>query len=205
MVEITTPRQPDTDRGQVGIETLIIFIAMILVAAVAAGVLINTAGFLQNKASSTSQDSQEQVSNQVIVVSAIGTVDVDTVNRTNLTVMMSPGADEIDLAAATIEYIGPAGHSTLTHNGTTLADAGPDNETFATTTINGEDPTVLTEKQERIVVMVDMSGSSSPLQPLNEGDEATFRIVTQSGSQYTYIANVPESLTSKDSGEAVEL
>jgi flagellin FlaB len=202
MVEITTPRQPDTDRGQVGIETLIIFIAMILVAAVAAGVLINTAGFLQNKASSTSQDSQEQVSNQVIVVSAIGNVDGETIDRTNLTVMMSPGADEIDLAAATIEYIGPDGHDTLTHvDGDPVATAGE----FNTTTINGDDPQVLTTKDERIVIEVNMSGASGPLQPLEEGEEATYRIVTQSGSQYTYIANVPESLTSKSDGTAVEL
>jgi flagellin FlaB len=192
----------EADRGQVGIETLIIFIAMILVAAVAAGVLINTAGFLQNKASSTSQDSQEQVSNQVIVVSAIGTVDGDTVNRTNLTVMMSPGADEIDLAAATIEYIGPDGHDTLTHNGTNLSSASAGN--FSTVSINGDDDEVLTTKEERIVVMVKMDVGGAQ-QALQEGEEATYRIVTQSGSQYTYIANVPESLTSKSDGTAVEL
>jgi flagellin-like protein len=90
-----TSTERDTDRGQVGIETLIIFIAMILVAAVAAGVLINTAGFLQNKASSTSEDSESQVSNQVIVISATGTVNattngtdhVNNVNTTELNVM----------------------------------------------------------------------------------------------------------------------
>ncbi len=67
---ITNPE----DRGQVGIGTLIVFIAMVLVAAIAAGVLINTAGFLQSSAEQTGQESSDQVTNQIQVASKIGSV-----------------------------------------------------------------------------------------------------------------------------------
>ncbi|RYJ15334.1 flagellin, partial [Halogeometricum borinquense] len=64
----------DTDRGQVGIGTLIVFIAMVLVAAIAAGVLVNTAGFLQATAQDAGQESVNKVTNRVDVVSTHGIV-----------------------------------------------------------------------------------------------------------------------------------
>ncbi|MFC4551259.1 MULTISPECIES: archaellin/type IV pilin N-terminal domain-containing protein [Halorussus] len=103
------------DRGQVGIGTLIVFIAMVLVAAIAAGVLINTAGFLQTKSEQTGQESSAQVSNRVQVVSGFGNVGNDEkVDYLNLTVMRGSGSDDINLSAATIEWIGPNRATTLT-------------------------------------------------------------------------------------------
>jgi flagellin-like protein len=61
------------DRGQVGIGTLIVFIAMVLVAAIAAGVLVDTAGFLQSKSQQTGEDSTESVTNRVQILDTYGT------------------------------------------------------------------------------------------------------------------------------------
>lgn len=231
MIDHTPTDRPDTDRGQVGIETLIIFIAMILVAAVAAGVLINTAGFLQNKASSTSEDSQAQVSNQVVVVSATGNVNAtpgiptqpNVVNETELTVLKSPGAEQIDLSSATVEWIGPDGTTTLVYNDTTgeawLNTSADEPAEFGVSAI--KDPSqsvpVLTDKEDRFTLSINHTGTNgldtttnasantTVLQPLEGGEEVTLRLVTQSGSSYVYIVNVPESLSAKDDGEAVEL
>uniref|UniRef100_UPI0036F2F48D hypothetical protein n=1 Tax=Halapricum hydrolyticum TaxID=2979991 RepID=UPI0036F2F48D len=50
------------------------FIAMVLVAAIAAGVLINTAGFLQSSAEQTGEESQQQVTDRMEVSAVAGEV-----------------------------------------------------------------------------------------------------------------------------------
>lgn len=62
-------------RGQVGIGTLIVFIAMVLVAAIAGGVLLDTAGLLQSQAEDTGQSSSEQVSDRIQIFGTVGILD----------------------------------------------------------------------------------------------------------------------------------
>jgi flagellin FlaB len=176
------------DRGQVGIGTLIIFIALVLVAAVAAGVLINTAGELQSRASDTGDDAQAQVSNQIDVVSATGEVSNDNVSTVTLVVKKSPGSDPIDLSEATIEY-------TSSSSSATLAEAGSASGTeFSTTEIKGDGDKILDDTSERIEITVDASAVEGD-DGIAPGGTVELQIVDQSGASTIYGVNVPDVLT----------
>jgi flagellin-like protein len=181
------------ERGQVGIGTLIIFIALVLVAAVAAGVLVNTAGELQSRASDTGEDAQAQVSNQIDVVSATGE-DGDTddvVETVTLVVKKSPGSDPIDLSAATIQYTSDSSSATLEFNS---SSAGASD--FTTAAIASGPTEVLDDTSERVEITVDAEAvEGSPNDGLPAGASAELQIVDQSGASTVYGVNVPDVLT----------
>jgi flagellin FlaB len=86
------------NKGETGIGTLIIFVAMILVAAIAAGVLLGTAGGLQQKALSVSKQATMDVSSGVQVVTMSGTNGTDgTVEAFEMLVKLTAGSDALQL------------------------------------------------------------------------------------------------------------
>lgn len=191
------------DREPVGIEILIIFLAMILVSAVAAGVLINTTDVLQREAAASTGDPSERVSNRIIVLDAVGRIDSagERLTAVNFTIMRSPGAGEIDLSAATVEYIGPFGEATLVHT-TGAADSSADPPLFSTSSVTDPDSSlpVLNSREDRLRLTITLNSSSGALQPLPAGEEATVKIVTPGGGIYTYVVDVPDSLPSDQGG-----
>lgn len=101
--------------GAVGIGTLIIFIAMVLVAAVAAGVLISTSGTLQQKAQSTGTETIAEISSNLMVDTIIGErSSSEALNFTDIKITISPnaGSGKIDLNQMVIKI----------SNGTRLVD-----------------------------------------------------------------------------------
>jgi flagellin-like protein len=187
----------DTERGQVGIGTLIIFIAMVLVAAVAAGVLINTAGLLESTASDTGQDSQAQVSNQLTVVSAVGEVNSGNVTELNFTVMKSAGSGDIDLANATVQYQSTDKAETLSFSDTAGANAFVVYNTDGATELTVSNDLVLSDQDERKVISVDLTSGALD-DELEEGEEATVTFVDQSGASTIYGVNVPDTVSDEN-------
>ena len=61
----------DNEEGSIGIGAMIVFIALILVAAVASTIIIKTAEELQQNAEQTSSDTRQQISGKVALVDAI--------------------------------------------------------------------------------------------------------------------------------------
>lgn len=92
--------------ADVGIGTLIIFIAMVLVAAVAAAVLIQTSGVLQQKAQQTGKEATAEVSSNLKIVSVVGNVTgAGAIDQLDVLIEVSAGGNPIDTNTLKVKYI----------------------------------------------------------------------------------------------------
>ncbi|MCS3924566.1 archaellin/type IV pilin N-terminal domain-containing protein [Methanosalsum natronophilum] len=110
------------NKGQVGIGTLIIFIAMVLVAAVAASVLIQTSGVLQQRAQQTGSEATQEVSSNIDIKSIEGvrashTDDglSDTVDLLRLQLGLQAGSSPVDLNQLVVTITDGSVTNTLTY------------------------------------------------------------------------------------------
>jgi len=133
-------------RAEMGIGTLIIFIALLLVAAIAAGVLIQTSGSLQEKALTTGDQAKGQIATNVRVVEVSATDGSDgSIDDFYQIIKLAPGSDAIKIAqtlftmnsfdlTATLKYRGVNGTCVRSNSGYNTWNIESVTTTFSQTT-----------------------------------------------------------------------
>ena len=112
MEKLAWKKRKKEEGGEMGVGTLLIFIAMILVAAVAAGVLVQTAYKLQQQAESTGDEAIADVATGFKVLASWGTTDANAViDNIYLKIALTAGSPGVNLANTTIEVIKTIGGS----------------------------------------------------------------------------------------------
>ncbi len=127
----------DNERGDIGVGTLIIFIAMVLVAAVAATVLIYTTGALQQKATKTSKEATQQISSNIVVEQVLGDRG-ETSNQSinDLLIRLKPdvGTTSIDLRQVIVTIMDSTKRYDLNYSSDTYNSTNSSNSTNTTYT-----------------------------------------------------------------------
>jgi len=198
------------DRGQVGIGTLIVFIAMVLVAAIAAGVLVNTAGFLQATAEDAGQESVNKVTNRVEVINQHGTVGLnDTISNMTLTIRLAAGSSAVNMNTTSIKYLSSNEVQTLTNSSSSEMNPAGSATEFNLTKVTDDDGSfgVLNSGNDRYEVTINSSAieGGDQYNGLNTGDKIQLDITSQTGGTTQVILTMPQQLAGKDTGEPVKL
>ena len=141
------------EAGSIGIGAMIVFIALILVAAVASTIIIKTAEELQQNAESTSDDTRKEISGKVNILQILvnGTGTTTAANADSFIVTAKIASGSTDVQVQDIEWLIICGGTTfgIVTGNLGLDDAGGDTivapESVNADRLDGSDYTATTE------------------------------------------------------------
>jgi len=165
----------EEDVGSIGIGAMIVFIAMVLVAGIAASVLIQTSTTLESQALATGQETTAEVSSGLDVVNIEGYNSSGTIKYLAITVRARAGSSDIDLAQTVIEISDSSTKNFLTYDDSTYTGASNVNGDIFTDSFYTADATHFS-----IIVLEDADGSCSSASSavINTGDYVVLGVNT---------------------------
>jgi len=183
----------NSKKGAQGIGTLIIFIAMILVAAVAAGVLIQTASSLQSKSLDVGRQTQERLTTDIEVVQVFATSSSGVINTggDNVTFILrlGSGSTPVKLQDLLVRFDTMSGSQSLIYNGSANYSGesfGVSYEVEASNHVNG-----YLSSGDLAEVTFLYAGAGD----IVEGETATLRLITRNGAVKPVQVSTPSAMT----------
>jgi len=178
-----TPYMND-DKASIGIGAMIVFIALILVAAVASTIIIKTAEELQQRAEATGDDTRDEISGKIQLVMAYvsaetGGAGVTTVDEITLIVQMAAGSDATLLTD--IQWLIVCDNGAAAQVNTGVLDDGGAPATVLAEDLGG---TALTAGSsvsagQTFGIVIDTSANCTP----DVGDTQELRIIVDGGGE----------------------
>ena len=172
--------------GAIGIGAMIVFIAMVLVAGIAASVLIQTSSRLETQAMATGQETTNEVATGVAIADIEGYAATGSdISRLAIQVRPRAGSEDIDISQAFVEISDSSKKLVLTYDST---------EWHAKSEINGDvfqsgffDD--LDANEFGIVVLEDADSSCTSSTPvINRGDKVLITVDVGDASGFNSIA-----------------
>jgi archaeal flagellin FlaB len=120
----------EDDLGDMGIGAMIIFIAIVLVAGIAASVLVQTANRLEIQAMTTGQETIREVSTGLAVIDIEGLNESGVIVNMTIAVRARAGSGDIDLSRTIIELTDGTKKTLLTYDSTEYANITDDGRCF---------------------------------------------------------------------------
>ncbi len=162
-------------RAMVGIGTLIVFIAMILVAAIAASIIIKTSESLEQRAQSVAVGTTREVSAGLCIDGISGYTNSNKTRITHLLLTVRPRAGSLDIDLSSVILTTQYNNLTLlTFNESLVAKANTDNKSIMKTPVSpGSDQTILgssTNTKFGIIIIRDPDNSIKTTSGMNSGD-----------------------------------
>ncbi len=162
------------NNASIGIGAMIVFIAMVLVAGIAATVLIQTSTSLEMQALKTGSQTTSEVSTGVLVESVEGYNSSGSIVRLALEIKARAGSPDIDLLQSVVEISDSATKYVLTYDSSTYTNK---------TSINGDIfssgyyPSGSKTTKFGIIVLQDADGSVTSTNPIiNFGDHVIIAV-----------------------------